>query len=207
VSERPAESLDRIVTVPNLLSAIRIALIPVFVLLLLDPDTQTAGLVLFCLTVATDWVDGYVARRTHQVSNLGKVLDPVADRLAIAAGLITLMVVDAVPVWAGVLVLARDVTVLGVGGYLALRRGVRIDVRWIGKIATAFLMVGIPAIAWASFGLWAETVARVGGWVCYSVGIVLYYAALVPYAGDVRRALAARGAASDPEGAGGAEGP
>ena len=195
MSEQPAESLDRIATVPNLLSAIRIALIPVFVLLLLHPDTQTAGLVLFCVTVATDWVDGYVARRTHQVSNLGKVLDPVADRLAIAAGLITLMVIDAVPVWAGVLVLVRDLIVLCVGGYLAARRGVRIDVRWIGKIATACLMVGIPAIAWASFGLWLEPVARAGGWILYGLGIALYYAALVPYAGDVRRALVASGGA------------
>jgi cardiolipin synthase len=192
VSERPAESLDRIATVPNLLSAIRIALIPVFVVLLLHPSTQTAGLVLFGVTVATDWVDGYVARRTHQVSNLGKVLDPVADRLAIAAGLITLMVIDAVPVWAGVLVLLRDAIVLCVGGYLAARRGVRIDVRWIGKIATACLMVGIPAIAWASFDLWLEPVARVGGWILYAVGITLYYGALVPYAADVRRALAGR---------------
>ena len=200
VSEPKAEPLDRIATVPNLLSAIRIALIPVFVLLLLHPETQTAGLVLFCLTVATDWVDGYVARRTNQVSNIGKVLDPVADRLAIAAGLITLMAVGAVPVWAGALVLVRDVTVLCVGGYLAVRRGVRIDVRWIGKIATAFLMVGIPAIAWASFGLWLEQVARVGGWICYGTGIVLYYAALVPYAGDVRAALAAREGGSAPEG-------
>jgi cardiolipin synthase (CMP-forming) len=193
VSDRQADSLDRIATVPNLLSAIRIALIPVFVLLLLDPDTQTAGLVLFCLTVATDWVDGYVARRTNQVSNLGKVLDPVADRLAIAAGLITLMVIDAVPVWAGILVLVRDALVLIVGGYLALRRGVRIDVRWIGKLATMFLMIGLPAIAWASFDLWLAPVARAGGWILYTAGIVAYYAALVPYAGDVRRALAAAG--------------
>ena len=191
------DSLDRIATVPNLLSAIRIALIPVFVLLLLNPRTQTAGLVLFCATVATDWVDGYVARRTHQVSNLGKVLDPVADRVAIAAGLITLMVIGAVPVWAGILVLARDVFVLCVGAYLAFRRSVRIDVRWIGKAATMALMIGIPAIAWASFDLWLAPVARILGWALFAFGIVAYYAALVPYAGDVRRALAA--AAPGPE--------
>jgi len=189
------DSLDRIATVPNLLSAIRIALIPVFVLLLLNPSTQTAGLVLFCVTVATDWVDGYVARRTHQVSNLGKVLDPVADRIAIAAGLITLMVIGAVPVWAGVLVLVRDVLVLCVGAYLAIRRSVRIDVRRIGKAATMALMIGIPAIAWASFDLWLTPVARVLGWVLYAFGIAAYYAALVPYAGDVRRALADQGTA------------
>src|SRR5438128_11846186 len=80
-------SLDRIATVPNLLSAIRILLIPVFVLLLLRHGTEGAGLVLLALVVATDWVDGQIARRTGQVSNLGKILDPVADRLALAAAL------------------------------------------------------------------------------------------------------------------------
>ena len=70
---------------------------------------------LFGLVVATDWVDGTIARRTGQVSELGKILDPVADRLAIAAGLIALMVRDVFPVWAGLLILVRDAAVLVVG--------------------------------------------------------------------------------------------
>ncbi len=142
--------------------------------------------------LATDWVDGYIARRTQQVSNLGKLLDPVADRLAIAAGLIALMVRGAVPVWAGLLVILRDLAVLIVGGFLATRSRVRIDVRWIGKAATMALMIGIPMIAWANFDLWAEAAARVVGWTLYAVGIVLYYAAAVQYAQDARKALAAR---------------
>jgi cardiolipin synthase (CMP-forming) len=189
VSDDP---LDRIVTVPNVLSAIRILLIPVFVALLLHDGTEAAGLLLFGVILATDWVDGYIARRTHTVTNLGKLLDPVADRLAIAAGLIALMVRGAIPVWAGLLVIIRDAVVLIAGGFLAARSGVRIDVRWIGKAATMALMIGIPAIAWANFGLWAEDVARVAGWTLYAVGIVLYYAAAVEYALDARRTLAAR---------------
>jgi cardiolipin synthase (CMP-forming) len=189
VSEDP---LDRIVTVPNAISAFRIAMIPVFVVLLANEGTEMAGLLLFGGVLATDWVDGYIARRTQQVSNLGKLLDPVADRLAIAAGLITLMVEGAVPIWAGLLVLLRDVVVLIAGGFLTARSGVRIDVRWIGKAATMALMLGIPLIAWANFDLWAGSAARVVGWSLYAVGIVLYYAAAVQYAQDARKALAAR---------------
>jgi cardiolipin synthase (CMP-forming) len=189
VSDDP---LDRIVTVPNALSAFRILLIPVFVGLLLHEGTEEAGILLFTVVLATDWVDGFIARRTNQVTNLGKILDPVADRLAIAAGLIALMVRGAVPVWAGLLVIARDLIVLIAGGFLAARSGVRIEVRWIGKAATMALMIGIPMIAWANFGLWAEGLIRVVGWSLYAVGIVLYYAAAVQYWRDAREALAAR---------------
>src|SRR5881409_2928041 len=107
--------LDRIATVPNLLSLIRILFIPVFVLLILHHGTEAAGLLLLGAVVATDWVDGYIARHTGQVSNVGKVLDPVADRLAIAAGLIALMARNAFPVWAGLLVLVRDGLVVVAG--------------------------------------------------------------------------------------------
>src|SRR5947208_15766326 len=93
-------SVDRVATVPNLLSLIRILLIPVFVTLLLHHGTEMAGLLLLGAVVSTDWIDGYLARRTGQVSNLGKILDPVADRLAIAAALVALVARDAVPLWA-----------------------------------------------------------------------------------------------------------
>ena len=110
-----AGSSRRVLTVPNVISAFRIAMIPVFVALILDEDTTTAGLIVFGVVVATDWVDGTIARRTGQVSDLGKVLDPVADRLAIAAGIIALAFRGVFPVWAAAAILVRDVVVLGVG--------------------------------------------------------------------------------------------
>src|SRR5438552_18480700 len=97
--------LDRIATVPNVVSFFRILLIPVFVVLLLHHGTEAAGLLLLGGVVATDWVDGYIARHAGQVSNLGKLLDPVADRLAIAAALVTLVLRHAFPLWAALLVL------------------------------------------------------------------------------------------------------
>ncbi|MFN2590986.1 MAG: CDP-alcohol phosphatidyltransferase family protein [Actinomycetota bacterium] len=185
------DSLDRIATVPNLLSLIRIILIPVFVLLLLHHGTELAGLLLLGAVVSTDWVDGYIARHTGQVSNVGKVLDPVADRLAIAAALISLVVRDAVPLWAALLVLVRDAVVLVGGAAVLLRYRVRLDVRWIGKVATFALMSGIPLIAWGNFDLFLDDAALVGGWVVYTIGIVLYYAAAVLYAFDLTAAVRA----------------
>ena len=183
----PAQT-DRILTIPNVLSFLRIALIPVFVALIVDPDTTRAGLVVFVVVVATDWVDGALARATGQVSDLGKVLDPVADRLAIAAGLIALVVADAFPLWAALLILVRDVTVLIAGLVLLSKRRARIEVRHLGKVATFSLMAAIACIAWGSLGYPLAPAALACGWAFYAVGIVEYYVATVLYVGDLRRA-------------------
>jgi cardiolipin synthase (CMP-forming) len=186
--ERRDESSRRLLTVPNVLSAARIALIPVFVILLLDGDTRVAGFVLLLVVVSTDWVDGAVARRTGQVTELGKVLDPVADRLALAAALITFLAVDAIPLWAALLVLVRDALILVAGAVLGAR-GIRIAVRPMGKYATFTLWWGIGFIAWSNLSFVMDDVAAVTGWVWFVVGVVEYYAATVAYIGDVRHAL------------------
>jgi cardiolipin synthase (CMP-forming) len=182
-------ALDRILTVPNLISGIRIALIPVFVLLIVNEGTEVAGLLLLGAVVSTDWVDGQIARRTGQVSNLGKVLDPVADRLALGAALIALVIRGAFPLWAALLILIRDGLLLAVGAVVLFGRKVRIDVRRVGKIATFALMWGVPLIAWGNFGLWLHAVARPAGWVLFVLGIALYYVATVYYVLDLVRAF------------------
>jgi cardiolipin synthase len=181
--------LDRIATVPNLLSFIRILLIPVFVLLILHHGTEQAGLLLLGAVVATDWIDGYVARHTGQVSNLGKILDPVADRLAITAALLALVARDAFPLWAALLVIVRDGLILIAGAALLAAFKVRLDVRWIGKTATFGLMVAIPLIAWGNFGLLMHRAATDVGWVSFWTSITLYYAAAVIYGFDVAKAV------------------
>ena len=191
----PSPSSSRVLTVPNAISAGRIALIPVFVALILDHDTTTAGLILFALVVATDWIDGTIARRTGQVSDVGKVLDPVADRLAIAAGLIALVVRGSFPLWAAAAILARDLGVLLVGAVALIRRDIRVEVRWIGKLATFSLMTAIPMVSWGSLALPLAAAATVCGWAAYTTGIVEYYVAAFAYLGDIRRA-SYRGAGS-----------
>jgi cardiolipin synthase len=182
---------SRVLTVPNLISAVRIAMIPVFWTLIVDDDTTAWGIVLFGVVVATDWVDGTIARRTGQVSELGKVLDPVADRAAIAAGLIALVVRGAFPLWAAALILLRDIAVLAAGAVMAAK-GLRIEVRWIGKVATFALMLAIPAVSWGSLGLWPAAAALAVGWPIFVLGIVEYYVAAGAYANDLRRAMASR---------------
>jgi cardiolipin synthase (CMP-forming) len=188
-------SLDRIRTVPNLISLFRVLLIPVFVALILHHGTEESGLLLLGAVVATDWVDGYIARHTGQVSNLGKLLDPVADRLAITAALVAMVARDAFPLWAALLVIVRDGLILIAGVVLLAAYKVRLDVRWIGKAATFALMVGIPLIAWGNFGLYLHAAARAAGWGTFWLGIVLYYAAAAAYAVDVAAAIRASKAA------------
>lgn len=181
----------RIVTVPNALSAIRILMIPVFVILLLG-EHKMAGLLLLGLVASTDWVDGYVARRTNTVTEVGKVLDPVADRVALAAALITLIVIDAFPLWAALLILVRDALILVVGTALVAGRGIRIDVRLIGKVATFTIWCGVGLIAWGNLGFALDDAALVVGWTGFIVGTVEYYVATIAYVGDMRRELARR---------------
>jgi cardiolipin synthase (CMP-forming) len=188
-----APASSAILTVPNLLSFARIAAIPVLVWLAASPGTRLVAVALFAVLAATDWIDGLIARRTGQESDLGRILDPVADRLAIAAGLIAFAVVGLIPFWAALLILLRDLVVLLGAAALLLGRGVRVDVRPIGKMATFSLMAAIAWIAWGNAGGPLGEVLLVGGWLAYVVGIVEYYLAAGLYAIDVRDALAARG--------------
>jgi cardiolipin synthase (CMP-forming) len=187
----PASSA--VVTVPNILSFARIATIPLFCWLAANERTRVWGILLFAVVVSTDWVDGYVARRTGRVTELGRILDPVADRLAIAAGLVTFTIVGIFPFWAALLILVRDVAVVLGGAVLLWGRNIRMDVRGIGKIATFSLMAAIAWIAWGNAEGPLGEVLLVGGWLAYAVGIVEYYLAAGLYAIDVRDALAERG--------------
>jgi cardiolipin synthase len=193
--DRPASAgtvTRRVMTVPNALSAFRILLIPVFVVLLLDDGTRLAGFLVMGAVVSTDWIDGVIARRTGQITELGKLLDPLADRLAMGAAIVTLVVAELLPLWAAAVVLIRDAVVLVAAIWLAVTRGPRIDVRPIGKYATFTLMWAIPAIAWGNADLPLDDVARLFGWVWFSAGVVEYYVAAVAYAVDLRRAVLTR---------------
>ncbi len=191
--EPGAGSASAILTVPNAISFGRILLIPVFAWLIVHRGTEMTGLLLFGAVGATDWVDGYIARRTARVSELGKLLDPTADRLAIAAALIALVVRGAFPLWAALLILVRDGAILLAGAVLLVTRGGRIEVRFIGKAATFTLMIAVPLVAWGNLELPLAAVARIAGWAAYAAGIAEYYVATVLYVGDLRRSFAVHG--------------
>ncbi len=181
-----------VLTLPNVLSFGRILAIPLFTWLMVHPGTEGLGLVAFGVVSATDWVDGWLARRWGRVSQLGKLLDPTADRLVIAGALVALVARGVFPAWAAAAILVRDGALLVGGAALLFLRRVRIEVRALGKLATLALMLGVPAVAWANLGLAFATAARWFGWTAFWSGIAMGYAAAALYAEDVRRALAAR---------------
>lgn len=182
---------DRIVTVPNLITVVRLLLLPVFVYLVFGvEDRHAAGWLLLGIG-ATDWVDGYLARRLDQVSNLGKILDPVADRLLFFVGGGAILVDGAVPMWFAVAVLVRELLVaLGTIG-LALAGAARIDVTWSGKAATFALMGAFPAFLLGASDVSIADGYRMLAWAVGIPGLVLSYYSAFAYVPRGRDALAA----------------
>jgi len=187
-------TVQGVVNVPNTVSVIRLLLIPWFVWLALNDQTAWAG-VLLGVIGATDWIDGYLARRLDQVTEVGKMLDPIADRLAVAVAVILGLVVGVLPAWFGWGIIVREV-VIGIGAIYGWTNGVkRLDVRWLGKLATLLLYFGVTTfyladgldLAWLWWGAMAVSIP----------GLVTYYVVAVAYLGDMRAAIAAaRGADS-----------
>lgn len=188
----------RILTVPNLVSFVRLLAIPVFWwVLLVREDVALAAWLVFVVGW-TDWVDGYLARRLSQVSEVGKILDPVADRLMIASALVGGLIVGVLPPWFGWGLIAREILVGIVALNLAARGGGAMEVRFMGKAATFALYGAIPAFYLAASGL-VEGLMRPVAWVLGVIGLVLYWYVAVLYVGDSRARLAALESSPDPE--------
>lgn len=178
---------DRLLTAPNAITAVRLAGLPVFVWLVLGPQRYGSAFVVLGVIAATDWVDGYVARRFDQVTRIGKLVDPLVDRLLLATAAITLVVADLLPWPLLVAILARDVVVLGVS--LWWFAGVPpIPVSRVGKLATALLMLGIPCFLLSGVDWSGAGAVRALAWVATVAGIVAYYVAAARY-GRVARAI------------------
>lgn len=186
----PADpALGRVLTAPNVITAIRLACVPVFVWLLFGAHRQTAAAVLLGLLGATDWVDGFVARRWHQVSNLGKVLDPVADRVLVLTGVLSIIVDGAVPLWFGFATVAREVLVSAAVLLLASLGAQRIDVLWVGKAGTFGLMFAYPTFLLAHGHAGWQHPFAIFAWVCGIPGLILAWAAAAAYLPRSRDAL------------------
>ena len=124
---------DRILTVPNAITVVRLCLLPVFLWLLFAREDRANAAWLLAALGTTDFLDGYIARRFNQVSDLGKVLDPVADRLLFFVGVGSILIDGSMPVWFAVAVLIREALVAGATLGLAALGAKRIDVTWYGK--------------------------------------------------------------------------
>ncbi|MEV0393991.1 CDP-alcohol phosphatidyltransferase family protein [Polymorphospora rubra] len=189
-----AVTTHRVLTVPNLISFVRLLGVPLFLYLFLVPRADVAALVVLAIGGTTDWVDGFVARRLRQVSRLGEVLDPFADRLYILAVLVAFTVREVVPWQFAAALLAREV-LLG-GCLLVLRRhgyGPP-PVHYVGKTATFLLLAAFPVLLLAAAVPAAAAAAHAIGWGLAWWGLVLYWVAgalyVVQAVGLVRAARA-----------------
>jgi cardiolipin synthase len=178
----PVNREDRILTIPNLITLARLLCLPVYLWLLLGVENRAAAAGLLAGLGATDWVDGYIARHFDQVSNLGKVIDPVADRFLFFVAITGMLLVDppGAPVWFAVVVLVREVVVGGSTVLLALLGARRIDVSWFGKAGTFGLMFAFPLFLWGS-GSNGNDVAWVLGWLAGIPALILSLYAAVLY--------------------------
>lgn len=185
----PDAGESRVLTIPNVISVVRLLCVPIFLWLLFGRDDEFGAALLLAVLGSTDWVDGYIARHFGQVSELGKILDPTADRILLLTAMVSIVISGAVPLWVAVLAIVRESLVALAAVVLGILGARRIDVTWFGKAGTFGLMFAFPLFlaSHADVG-WADT-ARVLAWVSVIPGLVLAWYSAALYVPIARRAL------------------
>lgn len=185
----PAAAPLRPWTVPNLISVARLAALPVFLWLLFGVEDHWAAAVLLGVLGATDWVDGFIARRFNQVSELGKVLDPTADRLLLVVALVGMFIDGSLP-WAVALALAVREGAVGIAALvLAAMGGRKMDVTFAGKTGTLLMMFALPFFLAGHSDIGAAEIFLALGWTTSVVGLPIHYFSAVRYVPLARQAL------------------
>ena len=173
--------------VPNVISLVRLALIPVFIWLVAIAEYGWAG-VLLGVIGSTDWLDGYLARRLGQVTEVGKFLDPLADRLAVIVAVVAGLISGVLPIAFSTALIVREI-LIGIGAIYGWSKGVsKLDVRWLGKAATLLLYVSI-SLFYVGFGFEVDLVV-VAAWLTGVPGLIMYYWVAVQYLSDMKNAIA-----------------
>jgi cardiolipin synthase len=183
---------DRLLSLPNVITTARFVLVPVFVWLLAEPghrDWWPAAVVL-AVAGTTDWLDGQIARRFDQVTNLGKVIDPLADRVLLATAVVGILVVGAVPLVVAAVAIAREAVVAVSAVALAFAGARRVDVTFVGKAGTFGLMVAFPLFLTGHSAVGWHHTAEVLAWVAAIGGLALGWASVAVYVPLARSALA-----------------
>ncbi len=176
---------DRILTLPNIVSIVRLFGVPLFLWLVLVPEEDGWALVLLMVAGITDWLDGLLARSLNQASKLGQILDPVADRLYILAVVIGLALRDIIPWWLAVILPIRDVLLFSLVPFLRTRGYSALPVHFLGKAATAALLYAFPLLLLGDSEGQLARLADVFGWAFAIWGTGLYWWAGILYAYQV----------------------
>ncbi len=181
--EAPGSGVSRVLTVPNLISFARLAGVPLFLYLFLVADQFAWAVVVLAVGGTSDWIDGYLARRLGQVSRLGELLDPLADRLYILATLLAFTAREVVPWQFTAALLARELVLLITLVLLRQRGHGPPPVHYLGKAATFILLFAFPLLllAWATSPGGLDTFAYASGWALAWWGLVLYWLAGLLY--------------------------
>ncbi len=196
----PAGRGPRVWTVPNLVSALRLAGVPVFLWLVLGPEEDGWALALLMVSGVTDFLDGWLARKLDQQSVVGQILDPVADRLYILAVVVGLAMRDIIPWWLAVSLPLRDALMWGLVPILRTRGYSSLPVHFLGKAATFNLLYAFPLLLLGDGEGVVATLAEVFGWAFAVWGVGLYWWAGVLYTWQVRKLVVStprRSAAAD----------
>lgn len=189
---RNDRAADRVLTIPNAISALRLLGVPLFLWLVLGPEADLWALAVLMVSGFTDWLDGYLARRLNQTSKLGEILDPVADRLYILAVVLGLAFREIIPWWVAIILPARDAFLWLLVPFLRTRGYSALPVHFLGKAATANLLYAFPLLFVGDGVSTWETLAKVFGWAFAVWGMGLYWWAGLLYAWQVRKLLADR---------------
>ena len=179
----------RVWTLPNVLSMLRLAGVPVFLWLVLGPEADGWALALLMVSGITDFADGWLARRLDQTTVLGQLLDPIADRLYILAVVFGLAMRDIIPWWVAVLLPLRDLMLWGLVPLLRTRGYSALPVHFLGKAATFNLLYAFPLLLLGDGDGVVANLAQVFGWAFAFWGIGLYWWAGLLYAWQVRTLL------------------
>lgn len=173
----PVQDTRRVLTVPNAISFARLLGVPLFLYLFLGAQAEVAAIVVLAVGGTSDWVDGYAARRLNQVSRLGELLDPLADRLYILATLLAFTVREVVPWWFTGALLLREAAVLAALAVLRRYGYVGLPVHYLGKTATFILLFAFPVLLLADSVAGTADLAGAIGWGLAWWGLALYWAA------------------------------
>jgi cardiolipin synthase len=179
----------RIVTVPNFITAARLACLPVFLWLLFGREDHAQAAFLLGLLGITDWVDGWVARRFNQCSDFGAIFDPATDRVLFIVGTGAVLISGAIPVWFGIAIILRE-SVVSVVMVVATLFGMRrFEVSLLGKRYTFLLMMSVPLLLLGSSNHVTASLAEVTGWVLGVPGLALCYFTAFAYIPKIRENL------------------
>ncbi len=180
---RPGQPLvhrDAVFTIPNILTVVRFLGVPLFIWLVLAEQEYGYGALVLAIMASTDWVDGYIARRFNQMSNLGRVMDPIADRLSLIAVAVTLVIAGVVEWWYLAALLIPDAVLLGLSLFY-FHGHPDLPVSRIGKIRTGLLLVGTPLLVLSKLPVPAADVYAAVAWVFLGLGLVGHWIAAYNY--------------------------